>query len=325
MADDNFLLYEKKHFIKLNDLNDRLYLMMDYDERSFDVNMDFQHFHHFLEIHILIDQTATHLIEGDCYPLAPYDIVLLRPALLHKSDYPKGKPRKRLVINFSLPVTQGLDGAYKSILSVFDEPVPILRFPEKSRFPIFGPLNEIFTISKGRDKAGNLLIYCKFIEFLCALYQNRRQNIYVPQHSSDSISHKIYSITSFIHANFQNELSLDFLSQKFYISPYYLSHQFKKITGFTLVGYIQMTRIKNAQQLLLYTNIKITDIAERCGFTSLSQFNRVFNKVCGVSPSRFRQDAQQHIFNDEESAQHFLTVFPPGYDQSNSNYHPTNT
>jgi AraC-like DNA-binding protein len=50
-----------------------------------------------------------------------------------------------------------------------------------------------------------------------------------------------------------------------------------------------MTRIRNAQELLLYTDLKIKDIVGRCGFTSLSQFNRVFNKICGASPSDYRR------------------------------------
>ena len=46
--------------------------------------------------------------------------------------------------------------------------------------------------------------------------------------------------------------------------------------------------MRNAQQLLLYADMKIADIATSCGFTSFSQFNRVFNKFCHTSPSQFR-------------------------------------
>ena len=61
------------------------------------------------------------------------------------------------------------------------------------------------------------------------------------------------------------------------------------IGKYTVVNYVQMTRIRNVQQLLLYTQRKITDIAESCGFTSFSQFNRTFNKFCKISPSEYRQ------------------------------------
>ena len=81
---------------------------------------------------------------------------------------------------------------------------------------------------------------------------------------------------------------MEYLAEKFFISPYYLSHQFRRVTGFSLINYIQITRVRNAQQLLLYTDMKIADITTSCGFTSFSQFNRVFNKFCHTSPSQFR-------------------------------------
>ena len=85
-------------------------------------------------------------------------------------------------------------------------------------------------------------------------------------------------------------MSLESLAEQFYISTYYLSHRFRQVTGYTLIHYIQMTRIRSAQYALINTREKITDISAACGFTSFSQFNRVFRKFCGVSPSDFRRD-----------------------------------
>ncbi len=108
---------------------------------------------------------------------------------------------------------------------------------------------------------------------------------------------KIYSVTSYIHAHYTEELSLGALAQNFYISSCYLSHQFKDITGFTLTDYIQMTRVRNIQSLLINTQIPITEAALSCGFASFSQFNRVFRKHIGMSPSQYRK--QHHILNAE--------------------------
>ncbi|WP_408609514.1 helix-turn-helix transcriptional regulator [Anaerocolumna sedimenticola] len=91
-----------------------------------------------------------------------------------------------------------------------------------------------------------------------------------------------------MHEHYKEDLSLEFLAKNFYISSYYLSHQFKNITGFTLNNYIQMTRIRNAQQLLLTTDMNVTHISESCGFSSFSQFNRTFNKYCDASPTKYR-------------------------------------
>ena len=131
-------------------------------------------------------------------------------------------------------------------------------------------------------------IHCHFLQFLATVAQHAGESSYEPQELSDSITQKVYAVTSYIHRHYASELSLEYLADKFFISPYYLSHQFRRVTGFSLINYIQITRVRNAQQLLLYTDMKIADITTSCGFTSFSQFNRVFNKFCHTSPSQFR-------------------------------------
>lgn len=289
MFDDGSLLYEQGYSITVNTSTAPLYYYFDYDTRSYSINMDFQHFHQFYEIMILLDGKAKHIIEGEPFEIHPFDIVLLRPAVLHKSQYLPGAPMKRLIVNFSLPTDQNaLSPLIAKALACFEQPLPIVRLPEEARSEVFAPINHIFRLSRQPDELRDLMLHAKFIEFLCALTRVATNNLYQPALQTDSISGKIYSITGYIHANYPQDLSLEEIAKQFYISPYYLSHQFKNVTGFTLVNYIQMTRVRNAQQLLLYTDMKISQITDACGFTSFSQFNRVFNKFCHTSPSSFR-------------------------------------
>ncbi|KAA2301549.1 AraC family transcriptional regulator, partial [Clostridioides difficile] len=123
------LAYEQGYAIHVNQPGDSLFYHLDYDERSHELNMEFQHFHDFYEICILLDRTAAHIIEGSLYQIQPLDIVLLRPSLLHKTQYPKGAPPKRLMITFAMPRnTPGLENGYTELFSIFDKPIPIFRF-----------------------------------------------------------------------------------------------------------------------------------------------------------------------------------------------------
>lgn len=284
------LLYERGYSVRVNTPADPLFYYFDYDQRSHDINMEFQHFHDFYEIHILLDSRATHIIEGNVYALQQYDIVLLRPYRLHKTQYPEGPPHKRLIINFAMPKNiPGLETAYKEMFLSFGADVPIYRFTGELRRAVFDPLNTIFTLSHSVSPLNPVLIHSLFQQFLCVLSQQRDRNSYVQEEIGNAIMQKIYSITAYVHSHYSSELSLDSISREFYVSPYYLSHQFKSITGTTLTEYIQMTRIRNAQQLLIHTRMKISVIAGQCGFNSFSQFNRVFHKLSGMSPSGFRK------------------------------------
>lgn len=284
------LAYEQGYAIHVNQPGDSLFYHLDYDERSHELNMEFQHFHDFYEICILLDRTAAHIIEGSLYEIQPLDIVLLRPSLLHKTQYPKGAPPKRLMITFAMPLnTPGLDSGYKELFSIFDKPVPIFRFTEERRKEVLAPINDIFAISQHPFVLQSVMIHSKFVEFLCALHRYSPENGYVREETGSTMSRRMYAIASYIHSHYQQDLSLDEVSKRFYVSAHHLSRQFNKVTGFTFTEYVQMTRIRNAQQMLLNSSEKITDIAAQCGFTSFSQFNRIFNKQNGMSPSAYRR------------------------------------
>ncbi len=155
---------------------------------------------------------------------------------------------------------------------------------------MFEKLNDIYYLSQTPNELSNLTIHQKFIEFLSLVYLYRDKNVYADQVNFDNITNKIYSITAYIHNRYTEDLSLASLSKEFYVSSYYLSHQFKRVTGFTLTDYISMTRVRNAQTLLVSTDIPITDIALQSGFKSFSQFNRAFNKFLQLPPSKFRRE-----------------------------------
>ena len=251
---DDALLYNQGYMISINDLDSPLFYLFDYDSRSFKINMSFQHFHQFHEIHILLSGRASHLIEGDYYTLQPYDIVLLRPSMMHKTEYPSGGDCRRLIINFRVPDdSPALHEMLQSCLQPFGAEVPIYRFTGETRAQAFSHLNAIFTLGKQpMTPLTQQFIHCHFLQFLATVAQHAGESSYEPQELSDSITQKVYAVTSYIHRHYASELSLEYLAEKFFISPYYLSHQFRRVTGFSLINYIQITRVRNAQQLAVH-------------------------------------------------------------------------
>ena len=78
------------------------------------------------------------------------------------------------------------------------------------------------------------------------------------------------------------------VAKSVHISPNYLSERFKEVTGVNFVDYIARHRIEKARELLQNLNLRISEIAFAVGFQSLSQFNRVFRKLAGKSPTAYR-------------------------------------
>lgn len=293
MLIDNLVLYEDKYYVRVNEEGDGLFYFFDYDVRTADINMQFQHFHTFYELCVVLCPNTTHFLEGQPYELQTFDIMGIRPNVLHRTQYPAGGPCKRLIIQFNLPrYGSGLSNEYEQLLELFHQKVPIFRFDTELQHRIYRKLNDIFLLAQKTDSMRNLIIHQKFIEFLTLLYLNQENNLYRNESEMTATEQKIYAITSYIHSHYAEDLSLNMLAQKFYISNYYLSHQFKDVTGFTLSDYIQMTRVRNVQAMLVGTQIPITEAAVRCGFNSFSQFNRIFRKHIGVAPSVYRKQNQ---------------------------------
>jgi AraC-like DNA-binding protein len=99
---------------------------------------------------------------------------------------------------------------------------------------------------------------------------------------------EIWKTRKFIEEHSGEELSLRRVAKAVNIHPNYLSERFKQVTGMNFVEYVAHTRFATACDLLRNPNLRISEIAFAAGFQSLSQFSRVFKKLCGKSPTQFR-------------------------------------
>jgi AraC-like DNA-binding protein len=99
---------------------------------------------------------------------------------------------------------------------------------------------------------------------------------------------EIWKARKFIEQHSGEELSLSKLAKAVNISANHLSEKFKDVTGVNFVDYVARTRFEKACDLLLNSDLRISEIAFAVGFQSLSQFNRVFKKLSGKSPMEYR-------------------------------------
>lgn len=99
---------------------------------------------------------------------------------------------------------------------------------------------------------------------------------------------RIYQIKQYIDRNYQEDLSLERLGKIFNLSPYYLSHIFKKTFEIPPMQYLYRRRIGEAQSLLTTTPYSVTEVASRVGFGDSNYFTVQFGKYVGMPPSAYR-------------------------------------
>lgn len=101
-------------------------------------------------------------------------------------------------------------------------------------------------------------------------------------------------VIDYIEENYSDiNLSVAFLAEHFDVNPSYLVTYFKGKTGSGLLEFINKTRVAKAKQLLLETNTSLNDIAERVGYYSSNTLIRVFKKIEGITPGKFRENSSQ--------------------------------
>ena len=96
-------------------------------------------------------------------------------------------------------------------------------------------------------------------------------------------------IMEYIHSNYEKNLTVTHIAEHFNYSPTYLTKVIKTYTGYPLIIYINRTRIEAAKNLLLNSDATIQNIARMCGFENEKYFFRVFKKIEGISPSKYRK------------------------------------
>lgn len=100
----------------------------------------------------------------------------------------------------------------------------------------------------------------------------------------------VYAAADYISAHFQEQITLERLAEEFYVSKSYLSRSFKEVVGFGFREYVNILRIRLAQEMLEDSNLTISEISETVGFETASYFGRVFQKHLAISPSQYRRD-----------------------------------
>lgn len=105
---------------------------------------------------------------------------------------------------------------------------------------------------------------------------------------TDSITAKIRDIQTYLDLHFAEKISLDDLAERYFISKFHLSREFKKLTGTTIGNYLTAKRVSHAKKQLRFTTLPLDAIARECGLSDTSYFVKVFKNAEGMTPGEYR-------------------------------------
>ena len=109
----------------------------------------------------------------------------------------------------------------------------------------------------------------------------------------ESSEDPIAQIGTYIEQHFAEELNLQGMGERFYLSREYISRRFKQQYGVNLSEYVLTIRMNEAKRLLETSRQRIYEVAQAVGFSDDKYFRKVFKKQVGVTPNEFREQVQR--------------------------------
>jgi len=110
----------------------------------------------------------------------------------------------------------------------------------------------------------------------------------INEHKQSRMSPLIIKACTIIHENLSQEISLEELSRRVEISPFYFSKLFKEETGENFIDYITMARMQMAKDLLRDQKRSIKEVSASSGYSDPNYFSKLFKKIMGLTPTEYR-------------------------------------
>ena len=235
-------------------------------ERVMANNMKLCHSHSHYELYFLTEGERYLYAENRFYLLHRGDIFLMPPGIMHRTLDSGGSGYSKFVV--MLP---------KSVIP--RHPASDLRIVRLTSELADELLAAVESVSCGEGDAFLLVIR------LLSAAQN------LPMYAEETVSSpaigRVGEILKYIDEHFAEKISLSSISERFYISEYYLCRLFKEYTGRTLNEYLSEVRIERAK-LLLSDGVAVSRAWRDAGFGSVSSFDRVFRKRVGCSAREWK-------------------------------------
>lgn len=275
--------------------NDFMYVA-DRHKKEFDYPI---HIHDVLELNFVANAAGARRVVGDSSEVIDnLDLVLITSQdLEHVWEQYECKSEDihevtvQFRLNFDLDTSSFRFSSYKSIYDMLIRAQRGLSFPPEAIMLVYHRLARLSSIEEG---------FIAVQEFFSILYELSKFDDARELASSSfakvevvSESKRILKVKNYIDEHYKDDLSLEQLADLVGMTPTAFSRYFKQRTAKNISEYIVDIRLGHAARLLVDTSDSVSEICWATGFNTLSNFNRLFRKRKGCSPTEFREKYQK--------------------------------
>lgn len=257
-----------------------------YDER---IDKAGPHQHDFYEIFMFLSGEVSYIVNDMKYKISPGDILLINAGETH---YPlisdERKVYNRMVLWIKKDYLESLCTDETDLCSCFTTATKIRQItPDVTTYGQIKAAFDYLYQNSNMDFYGKDVMLRSHLEQLLVLINGINMNfsmLFQTENMEQDLL--IDSVLNYISRNFQNDLSLDHIAERFYLNKSHLNRRFRKYTGVTIYKFIIEKRLEYAK-ILIARGIPITEVYKHSGFGDYCNFYRLFKNKFGISPKRF--------------------------------------
>lgn len=243
------------------------------------------HYHEFCKLLLLVSGRGGYVVDGQRYILQPGDAVLIGSRSAHRPELEEDSTYERIIIYISPDFLKSSSTVDCDLTELFSARcTPILRLKEAERKKVFALAaaleKELSVDGFGRE----ILCTGALLRLLVEIGRAQRQAGSTNPGPVIPEDPRVVEWMRYLDRHYSEDLNMDELAERFFISKFHMMRLFREGTGFTIHTYLQQRRLLGARQLI-ERGMLATEACYRCGFRSYSSFTRAYSKHFGTTPT----------------------------------------
>lgn len=288
-----------------------------FDPRQYMIRKDFEvfryrdnylnevalHHHDFYEIYLFLTGNVNYTVESRNYHLSPGDLLLISPMELHQPTFGTDNHNyERIVVWLDKNYLNQYSSNGVDLTACFNTQSAwhnnLLRLDSTTRQLLTYYFEQLIKERESGEFGCELMAQTYLMQALTTI--NRMvARAPKPTDLRDKSDSVVADVLNYINDHFNDDLSLDLLANRFFISKYHLSREFNRLVGTSVYRYVIQKRLAIAR-LLMSQGVPSTTVYQQCGFGDYSNFYRAFKAEYQISPKEFIQQLKEDSARAEE-------------------------
>ena len=252
------------------------------DKKPGSVNM---HYHDFYEVYFFLSGQVSFRVEGTRFDLMHGDLLLIPPMQMHQLQIEEDSAYERYVLWMDRAYLQSLGAGEVDLTACFASGSPNHLRPSRiARAELGNLLERLVKEFYSQNTGSSIYAHGLLQQFMVEI--NRLVSSAPKKDTQKEAPDLAEQILTYIGNHYRENITLEALASEFFVSKYYLSHEFSHQVGTSVYRYVILRRLLMARELMAAGHAPGT-VYQNCGFTDYTNFYRAFKSEYGISPRQY--------------------------------------